>query len=47
MRDAGDTFSRYRRRLRVRSTGTYRTLIEAHADHAEGISRERVLTVGG
>jgi hypothetical protein len=47
LRDAGDTFSRYGRRLRVRSTGTYRTLIEAHADHAEGISRERVLTVGG
>ena len=47
LRDAGDTFSRYRRRLRVRATGTYRTLIAAHRDHAEGLSTERTLTVGG
>jgi hypothetical protein len=46
LRDAGSTYSRYSKRFRVRRTGTYRTVIAAHADHAEGVSRERTLTVG-
>lgn len=46
MRDAGSAYSRYSKRLRIRRTGTYRTVIAAHADHAEGLSRERTLTVG-
>jgi hypothetical protein len=46
LRDAGSSFSRYSTRIRVRRTGTYRTVIAAHADHVEGVSRERVLTVG-
>ena len=37
---------RYSKRFRIRRTGTYRTVIAAHADHAEGVSRERTLTVG-
>ena len=45
LRDTGRPYSRYSRRLRIRRTGTYRTVIAAHADHAEGVSRERVLTV--
>ena len=45
LRDAGSAFSRYSKRIRIRRTGTYRTVIAAHADHAEGISRERTLTV--
>src|SRR5918999_122753 len=45
LRDAGDAYSRYTKRLRIRRTGTYRTVIAAHGDHAEGISRERTLTV--
>ena len=44
--DAGSRYSRYSKRFRIRRTGTYRTVIAAHADHAQGISRERVLTVG-
>jgi hypothetical protein len=47
LRDAGDVYSRYGRRLRVRRTGTYRVRIAGHADHAAGFSRERTLTVGG
>lgn len=46
LRDAGSRYSRYAKRFRIRRTGTYRTVIAAHADHAEGISRERTLTVG-
>jgi hypothetical protein len=46
LRDAGSTFSRYSKRIRIRRSGTYRTVIGAHADHAEGISRERTLTLG-
>ncbi len=45
LRDAGSTYSRYSKRFRVRRNGTYRTVIAAHADHAEGVSRERTLTV--
>jgi hypothetical protein len=47
LRDAGSAFSRYSKRFRIRRTGTYRTVIAAHADHVEGVSRERTLTVGG
>ena len=47
LRDAGDDFSRYGRRVRVRRTGTYRTRVVGHDDHATGASRERTLTVGG
>lgn len=46
LRDAGSRYSRYAKRFRIRRTGTYRTVIAAHADHAEGVSRERTLTVG-
>jgi hypothetical protein len=46
LRDAGSSFSRYSKRIRIRRSGTYRTVIAAHADHAEGVSRERALTVG-
>ena len=45
LRDAGSTYSRYSKRFRIRRNGTYRTVIAAHADHAEGVSRERTLTV--
>ena len=47
LRDAGSRYSRYSKRIRIRRSGTYRTVIAAHADHAEGVSRERTLTVGG
>ena len=46
LRDAGSSYSRYSKRIRIRRTGTYRTVIAAHADHAEGVSRERTLTLG-
>lgn len=46
LRDAGSAYSRYSKRLRIRRSGTYRTVIAAHTDHAEGVSRERTLTVG-
>jgi len=38
------TYSRYAVRVRVRRTGTYRVRLAPHADHAEGLSRERTLT---
>jgi len=44
LRDAGSAYSRYSKRIRIRRSGTYRTVIAAHADHAEGVSRERTLT---
>jgi len=44
LRAATTTYSKYAVRVRVRSTGTYRVRLAAHADHAEGLSRERVLT---
>lgn len=37
--------SRYSRKLRIRSTGTYRVLLGAHADHTTGISQRRTLRV--
>src|SRR4051794_33290714 len=36
LRDAGSVYSRYRKLLRIRRTGTYRTVLAAHAAHAEG-----------
>jgi hypothetical protein len=44
LRDAGSRYSTYAKRIRIRRSGTYRTVIAAHADHAEGVSRERRLT---
>jgi len=41
----GSGFSSYSKRIRIRRSGTYRTVIAAHTDHAEGVSRERTLTV--
>jgi hypothetical protein len=46
LRDAGSAYSRYSKRIRIRRSGTFRTVIAAHADHAEGVSRERTLRVG-
>ena len=37
-------YSKYSLRVRVRRAATYRVRILGHADHAMGISRERVLT---
>ncbi|WP_022929375.1 hypothetical protein [Patulibacter americanus] len=45
LRDAGTSRSTYSRRLRVRSTGVYRTKIAQHADHTNGYSALRTLTV--
>jgi hypothetical protein len=45
LRAATSTYSKYSLRVRVRRTATYRVRILGHADHAMGISRERVLTV--
>jgi hypothetical protein len=44
LRAATSTYSKYSLRVRVRRTATYRVRILGHADHAMGISRERVLT---
>jgi hypothetical protein len=44
LKAATSTYSKYSLRVRVRSTATYRVRILGHADHAMGISRERVLT---
>jgi len=46
LRAATTTYSKYATRVRVRRTGTYRVRLAPHADHAEGLSRERTLTVG-
>ena len=43
--DAGTAFSRYSLRRKVRSSGTYRVLKPADADHARGHSSKRRLTV--
>jgi len=45
LRDAGDTASRYSRRVRIYTTGTYRTAVLADGDHAEGLSRRRAIRV--
>ncbi len=44
LRAATSTYSKYSLRVRVSRTATYRVRILGHADHAMGISRERVLT---
>lgn len=44
LRAATSTYSKYSLRVRVRSTATYRVRILGHADHAMGVSRERLLT---
>jgi hypothetical protein len=46
LRDTGRPFSRFRRRVVVRETGTYRVLLPAHPDHSDGASGELTLTVG-
>ena len=43
----GSTRSKYSMRARVRRTGTYRVVVTvADADHVDGVSRKRRLTVG-
>ena len=42
----GKRYSRYRTRVTVPATGTYRVVLPAHADHAEGASPEVVINVG-
>jgi hypothetical protein len=44
LRAATTRYSKYATRVRVRRTGTYRVRLAPHADHAEGLSRERTLT---
>jgi len=44
LRAATSVYSKYSLRVRVRRTATYRVRILGHADHAMGISRERLLT---
>jgi hypothetical protein len=44
LRAGTSAYSKYSLRIRVRRTGTYRVRILGHADHATGVSRERVLT---
>ena len=46
LRDAGDVYSRYSRRIRVRSDGTYRVKLPGDADHVNGFSTTRRLSVG-
>jgi hypothetical protein len=43
--DAGSVYSTYRKRLTIRATAVYRVVLADHADHAEGVSRERTLTI--
>ena len=46
LRDAGDVYSRYSRRIRIRSDGSYRVKIAGDADHVNGFSRVRRVDVG-
>lgn len=46
LRDAGDAYSRYSRRIRVRSDGSYRVKVVGHADHVNGFSTVRRVDVG-
>lgn len=46
LRDAGTTFSSYSRRIRVNRSGVYRVKVAGDADHVNGFSRTRTLTVG-
>jgi hypothetical protein len=45
LRDAGSSRSVYARSLRIRSTGVYRAKIAQHADHTNGYSALRTITV--
>ena len=45
LRDAGANRSRYSRRVRVYSDGTFRALVRGDSDHATGKSRRRHLNV--
>ncbi|MBW3608940.1 MAG: hypothetical protein KY463_11395 [Actinobacteria bacterium] len=47
LRDAGSTRSTYSRRLRVSRNGVYRVKVVGDADHINGFSRLRSLTVHG
>jgi hypothetical protein len=46
LRDAGDVYSRYSRRIRIRRDGSYRVKIAGDADHVNGFSRVRRVDVG-
>ena len=46
LQDAGTVYSSYSRKLRIKRSGSYRTVIAADAQHARGVSRVRTLTVG-
>jgi hypothetical protein len=45
LRDAGDLRSRYSRRVRISRDGVYRVHVSGDADHATGISRDRLIRV--
>ena len=47
LRDAGEARSTYSRRVRVSRDGVYRVKVTGDADHINGISRLRTLTVHG
>jgi hypothetical protein len=44
LKAATTRYSKYSLRVRVMRTATYRVRVRGHADHVEGLSRERVLT---
>jgi hypothetical protein len=45
LKDAGTTYSRYSRRIRVSRDGTYRVKVSGDADHVNGYSRSRAIDV--
>jgi hypothetical protein len=46
LRNTDRSYSRYRTRVRVPATGTYRAFLPGHADHADGVSGEVTITAG-
>ena len=46
LRDAGDVYSRYSRRIRIRRDGTYRVKVPGDTDHVNGFSRTINVNVG-
>ena len=46
LRDAGSVYSRYSRRIRIRSDASYRVKVAGDADHVNGFSRVRRVNVG-
>ena len=46
LKDAGDTRSRYSRRVRIRRGGVYRVKATSDGDHASGVSRRRRISTG-